>query len=320
MVLIISSLDDRSTIHVMDWLRYFDKPFVRVTSSYPVKISSIDLDDLINSEIIIRGTKYKISDFEKVWYRRSWLIIEPYTLGKFENDDLKQSINNQLFEERKTVEDFLLKCLYKNSLNSQFDNFINKMDVLNACKIYGIKIPKTLLTTNKERLIMFFKKHKKVITKNFSQGVFISTDEIGVETGTKKITKNMVDLLEDNFMPMLFQEMVPKSFEVRSFFLDGKFYSTAIFSQNDKKTMIDFRNYNHERPNRTPPFILPTSISEKLVKLMEHFKLNSGSIDLIVTPDGDFYFLEINPIGQFYQVSHPCNFYLEKKIAQYLIQ
>jgi hypothetical protein len=30
-------------------------------------------------------------------------------------------------------------------------------------------------------------------------------------------------------------------------------------------------------------------------------------------------FLEINPVGQFGMVSHPCNYYLEKRIAQNLI-
>ena len=35
----------------------------------------------------------------------------------------------------------------------------------------------------------------------------------------------------------------------------GTFYSSAIFSQNDPKTSVDFRNYNKDKPNRTPPYI-----------------------------------------------------------------
>jgi hypothetical protein len=53
----------------------------------------------------------------------------------------------------------------------------------------------------------------------------------------------------------------------------------AIFSQNDKKTKIDFRNYNAIKPNRTVPFKLPIRIEEKIVKFMKLVDMNWGSID-----------------------------------------
>jgi hypothetical protein len=40
---------------------------------------------------------------------------------------------------------------------------------------------------------------------------------------------------------------------------------------------------------------------------------------MIVTPEKKYVFLEVNPIGQFNQVSIPCNYFLEKKIADYLL-
>ena len=51
---------------------------------------------------------------------------------------------------------------------------------------------------------------------------------------------------------------------------------------------------------------------------MDNLKLNSGSIDLVYTKDEDYYFLEVNPVGQFAMVSEPCNYYLEKIVAQKL--
>ena len=45
--------------------------------------------------------------------------------------------------------------------------------------------------------------------------------------------------------------------------------------------------------------------------------LDSGSIDMVVTKEGDFVFLEVNPVGQFNQVSKPCNYFLEKEISKY---
>ena len=52
---------------------------------------------------------------------------------------------------------------------------------------------------------------------------------------------------------------------------------------------------------------------------MKNLKLDTGSIDMIVTLDGEYVFLEINPIGQFGMVSYHCNYHLEKRIAEYII-
>jgi D-alanine-D-alanine ligase-like ATP-grasp enzyme len=92
----------------------------------------------------------------------------------------------------------------------------------------------------------------------------------------------------------------------------------AIFSQKDKTTTIDFRNYNSEIPNRTVPFILPENIKKGLIELTKKIGINSGSIDMIVTPENDYIFLEVNPVGQFGMTSYPCNYNLEKRIAEFL--
>ena len=118
----------------------------------------------------------------------------------------------------------------------------------------------------------------------------------------------------------MFQRMIEKEFELRIFFLNNTFYASAIFSQIDNQTKTDFRNYNDCKPNRTPPYKLPVKIQNKLSILMSKLTLNSGSIDLIVTPLGKYVFLEVNPIGQFAQVSIPCNYYLEKIMAFELIK
>jgi glutathione synthase/RimK-type ligase-like ATP-grasp enzyme len=92
----------------------------------------------------------------------------------------------------------------------------------------------------------------------------------------------------------------------------------AIFSQGDNKTSLDFRRYNRSFENRKVPFQLPEIIEEKLNGLFNALNLNCGSIDLIFTSNDEYLFLEINPVGQFGMVSFPCNYHLEKIIAEYL--
>ena len=118
---------------------------------------------------------------------------------------------------------------------------------------------------------------------------------------------------------MMFQEYIEKLYEIRAFYLDGNFYCSAIMSQNDSRTKVDFRNYNIEKPNRTPSYKLPIDLEEKISQLMACLNLNSGSIDLLVDVSGNYIFLEVNPIGQFGQVSKPCNYFLEMEVAKHLM-
>src|SRR5690606_41647080 len=66
------------------------------------------------------------------------------------------------------------------------------------------------------------------------------------------------------------------------------------------------------RSNRTVAFNLPSDIENKLTKLMNVLSLNFGSIDMIVSKNREYYFLEVNPVGQFGMVSFPCNYNIER--------
>ncbi|MEI7597121.1 MAG: hypothetical protein WCK02_15340 [Bacteroidota bacterium] len=156
--------------------------------------------------------------------------------------------------------------------------------------------------------------------KPIQNGIHEVFKNIKLSTYTAIVDDNFINNLNDEFAPTCFQEEIIKTVEIRTFYLDKKTYSMAIFSQSDQTTSVDFRNYNYKKPNRTMPFNLPISINDKLILFMNKVGLNCGSFDLIYTPNKDFYFLEINPVGQYGMVSHPCNYYLDKVIADYLIK
>ncbi len=184
----------------------------------------------------------------------------------------------------------------------------------------GINIPATIISNNKNDLLKFKEEHTKIITKPLGEVITFETSNELFFTRTVLIDDGKLKEIDDYFFPSLFQEYIEKEIEIRSFYLEGNFYSMAIFSQLDTKTEVDFRNYNDGNPNRTVPINLPDSLKCKLTVLMEKLNLNTGSLDLILTPKGEFYFLEVNPVGQFGMTSYPCNYYLEKRIAESLIK
>jgi D-alanine-D-alanine ligase-like ATP-grasp enzyme len=67
------------------------------------------------------------------------------------------------------------------------------------------------------------------------------------------------------------------------------------------------------------PFSPPEDLKNKVSKFMNIMNLDTGSIDIIVRKDSQFVFLEVNPIGQFSDMSYNCNYFLEKKIVEKLL-
>lgn len=48
---------------------------------------------------------------------------------------------------------------------------------------------------------------------------------------------------------------------------------------------------------------------------MKDIDMNCGSIDMIYSPEGEYIFLEVNPVGQFQWLSKSCNYDIERQIA-----
>ena len=159
-----------------------------------------------------------------------------------------------------------------------------------------------------------------LITKPYHEVVYPIYNDRPFQNYTSSVKDDLIlDLREEEIFPTLVQEKIEKLFEIRSFFLKGKFFSMAIFSQASLQTQLDFRDYDIEKPNRTIPFQIPPKIEKKLARLFKSLNLNSGSVDMIYTEGNQFKFLEINPVGQFGMVSFPCNYYLEELLTQELI-
>ncbi|WP_109436335.1 grasp-with-spasm system ATP-grasp peptide maturase [Aquimarina sp. AU119] len=217
--------------------------------------------------------------------------------------------------------------------NQIFNNFQNayqlpsplsvksdKFSMLRLAKELGLDIPDSLITNSKKELLQFFKKQQQIITKPLYETVYFNDKSYVAFFKTNTITEEVIESLPETFFPSLFQGYVEKDIELRAFYIEEKFYTMAIFSQLDSQTKIDFRNYNDEKPNRNVPYLLPEEIEIKIKRLMKELNLNTGSIDLIKTPDKKYVFLEVNPTGQFGFVSKPCNYYLEDVIAEELIR
>lgn len=301
MILIFSSKKDYTTNEVIKWLIFKKKKFIRVHDSEVFEIIVINKKFFLKSE---RNSFY-VDDITSVWFRRGGL--------KFKRHKYQINAINLIMDETQfLLEEYIIKTLEsKRHINKQSNKRANKLLVLEKAKEIGLNVPEYFISTNTDEV-----KLNETITKSIAETIII---ESAFEDFDGILYTHIIDKKEeDSFFPTFFQRKIEKEFEVRSFYLDGKIWSCAIISQNDEQTKVDYRLYNIEKPNRNVRYILPLEISDKISLLMRKLDYNCGSIDIIKSIDGKFYFLEVNPIGQFLGISSLCNYSLEKVIADYL--
>lgn len=328
MICIFSSPVDVSTIDVMQWLSYLGmKDVIRINyndnhTSLLVNIEKNDFYFQLDGQLIY------LKNIEAVWYRKgkNWLCDQFFPITGGEHTKFISHLNYRLQSEEAKLSEYLHHII-ENSvpvvLGSNAKSDLNKLLTLHAAEESGLLVPDFFVSNNKEGLKNIFSRYPDLITKSLSEGLFLFEKEesqLGYFSYTEKVSTGILKLLPEKISPSFLQKNIHKKYELRVFFLENTCYSMVIFSQNDVQTQVDFRKYNEEAPNRCVPFLLPVEIDTKIKLLFKKLCLNTGSVDLLVDKKGNFYFLEINPVGQFGMVSEPCNYYLEKKIALYLMQ
>lgn len=99
--------------------------------------------------------------------------------------------------------------------------------------------------------------------------------------------------------PNIFQPYVEKAYELRCVVMGDRIYTAKLDSQAHASTRTDWRaGAVEEEEIRWEVSDLPEGVQAGLHRLMRSFDINFASIDLIVTPDGDHVFLDLNPNGQ----------------------
>ncbi|MCC6169854.1 MAG: hypothetical protein IT329_21735 [Caldilineaceae bacterium] len=117
--------------------------------------------------------------------------------------------------------------------------------------------------------------------------------------------------------PTQLQEYVEKAFELRIIVIHEKVYAVKIDSQAHEETKIDWRLYTELNPHSI--FDLPQHIERFCIDFVKEQGLLYGAMDFIVTPKGDYYFLENNPFGQYLWLELETNLPLTEEICNLLI-
>jgi glutathione synthase/RimK-type ligase-like ATP-grasp enzyme len=209
-----------------------------------------------------------------------------------------------------------IDCKWVNSPNA-IRNSVNRIKQLDLAHEVGLNTPDSLITNDPAAVIEFYRQYESnIIVKTLAgstglqEGEFIFTNKIRDE--------DLANISTLKYAPCLFQEYIAKKTELRITIIEETFFAAQIQSQLSNKTKHDWRNYDDFSKTPYQETTLPSDISNKLARLMKLMKLNFACVDLIVTPNNQIYFLEINPNGRWMWIEELTHMHITNTLARYL--
>ena len=259
--------------------------------------------------------EFDLREVEAVWHRRiSFGAQLPKTLDK-------QLRHASLGETSAAAHGMLasLKAFRMDHLR-HIRHAENKQLQLQVARELGLDIPRTL-TTNDPTTVRAFAEscENGIVTKMLSSfAIYEEGKELVVFTNPVK-REELEDLSGLNLCPATFQESLSKSLEIRVTVVGQRVMSAAVDSQVSARATHDWRRDGLSMLQDWRPYTLPIEVAEKILRLMDHFSLNYGAIDIILTPDGKHVFLELNPCGEFFWLERSPGLPISDAIADVLL-
>ena len=196
----------------------------------------------------------------------------------------------------------------------------NKQLQLQVARELGLETPRTL-TTNDPAAVRNFARNCEggIVTKMLSSfAVYDEARELVVFTNPVK-PEDLEDLSGLSLCPATFQELLPKSLELRVTVVGNRVMSASLDSKLSARAAHDWRRDGLRMLQDWRPYELPLEIEDKILRLMDYFSLNYGAIDIILTPEGKHVFLELNPAGEFFWLEQTPGLPISQAIADLLL-
>lgn len=176
-----------------------------------------------------------------------------------------------------------------------------KVRQLRLASRLGFDLPATVVTSDPDDFLAFHaRQHGDVVTKRVgpSQRLATAAGETVVRYTDPVRPRDLVHVEDLRLCPVVAQAYVPKRVELRVTVVGDAVFCAAIHSQTTHHTRHDWRRYDMAH---TPmePFPLPPEVADRCRVLVGALDLCFGTVDLVLTPDGRFVFLEVNPNGQY---------------------
>jgi MvdC family ATP-grasp ribosomal peptide maturase len=286
------------------------------TDRFPatVKLSAHTGNDGAIHLITDAGAQVSSAEIRAVWLRKLWT---PQM-----DADLDERYREMCIRESVAALDGFLDALH----DARWVNEIqreraaeNKLRQLRLAAQAGLSIPRTLVTNDPAAVRRFYDETEgRMVAKLLrpltvsmnADSLFVYTSQVGEE--------DLADAGTLRHSPMVFQEMIPKAFELRVAWVAGEAFTGALDASGASRGQTDWRRAA-PKECRWQNGELPIEVLSGLRALMSELGLVFGAIDLICTPAGEYVFLEVNPGGEWGMLERDLGLPIAESIARALL-
>lgn len=266
-----------------------------------------------------RGEAHDLSHVDAIWYRRNRIgfLLDQMLEPEYVSASLNEA--RATFHGWLTAQECFVLDPYFRVKEAETKEFQLKL----AQRI-GMNIPQTSITNGAQDAQQFFKQRtqegKEVITKMQSSFALYHNGQEEV-VFTNVVGEEDMAAMEEGLVtcPMQFQTKTEKVRELRVTVIGEAVYSFEIDSQASDKAKNDWRRDGMAMLDQWQPHELPASVKDQMLQLMRLLRLNYGAADFILTPEGDYVFLEVNPSGEFFWLDRLADGEMSKQVAAVLL-
>lgn len=240
-----------------------------------------------------RAGDLALEEVSAVWCRSPWTA--PIETGlDAEADNFAQHEADAVFN---GLAGLLRDALWVNHPNAVYAAEDKLLQLQYALEL-GLPIPRTLVTNDPARAREFFELcDGAMIVKSFRR------PRLGAPLPrslfTSRVTReHFAEMERVQYAPCLFQEYVPKDYELRVTLVGTRVFAAEIHSQQSETDRDDYRHYDFAN-TKYFSHTLPREIEHACLALAKRFDANYAALDLIRRPDGEYVFLEINANAQY---------------------
>jgi len=271
-------------------------------------------DDRAAHLVTEAGEQVSATDVRAVWARKLWTPRM--------SDDLDQRYRSMCIGESVAALEGFLDALHDarwiNNLARQRDAE-NKQRQLRLAAQAGLRVPRTLVTNDPAAARQFFAETNGQTVAKLLRPLDVSMDTAKPFVYTNQVREE--DLISANSLrhsPMVFQELIPKAYELRVACVAGEAFAGALDASGTSRGHTDWRRAAPEEC-RWHNAQLPAEVARGLRELMSELGLIFGAVDLICTPAGEYVFLEVNPGGEWGMLERDLGLPISEAIAEALV-
>ena len=307
MLLVVTNRDDLTADWLIVEVQRRGAQYVRFnTEDYPQQaMIHWSVDD---ARLVLGACEIAAEDIRSVWFRRP---VSPLLRPGLTVEEAEWALR----ETSEALEGFWrtldARWVSRPSLIRLADS--KPLQLLDAVAL-GFDVPETEITNSASRVHALMERSQEgVVCKPLLNGRVRSSGRSLLFTSI--VPPALLDTLADE--PHLFQALVPKRYDIRVTVIGDDVFATRIEPQPGSEINVDWRRLRPEALSFGAE-TLPDDVAERCLRLVHHYGLAFGAIDLARRVDGGYTFFELNPNGQWAFVEHRTGQPLRARLADIL--